>query len=98
MIPPTPKSSTASPDSQPNGTAAMSRSESHARRTSWSDALRTIDRQERQKWIDPDAIRAFVDSAELLRPDHPGSMDIDVTMRSPEHAADRILEHIRTIR
>ena len=41
------------------------------------------------------AIRAFVDSAELLRPDQPGSMNIDATTRSPERAAHRILEHIR---
>lgn len=55
------------------------------------------DRQERLKWIDPDGVRAFVSATQLL-PLHPYSpLEIDVTTLSPMAAAQRILDHVRSL-
>ncbi len=52
------------------------------------------DRRERFKWIDPEGIRAFINSTKLLPLHKHAPMDLDVTNLSPEGAAQRILEHV----
>jgi hypothetical protein len=55
------------------------------------------DRRERLKWIDADAVRAFVDDHELLRMEGYEPFDLDVTTLDPAGAAVRILEHIAAL-
>ena len=55
------------------------------------------DRKTRLKWIDPNGVRTFVDTTELIGIDHPALIDIDVTSLTPEATASRILDHLVTI-
>ena len=50
------------------------------------------DRRARHKWIDPGAVRAFIDDTELvdLSPHH--ALDVDTTTSPPEASAQRILD------
>ena len=52
------------------------------------------ERRERLKWIDQDAVRAFIDGHELLRLDGYDPFDLDVTTLDPDDAARQILDHI----
>jgi tRNA uridine 5-carbamoylmethylation protein Kti12 len=53
------------------------------------------DRRERMKWIDVDAVRAFIGASELVHLDQQTALDVDVTTCPPEDAALRILDHLR---
>jgi thymidylate kinase len=53
-----------------------------------------VERRERMKWIDADAVRAFVDGHELLRFDGHDPFAVDVTSLTPDDAARQILDHI----
>jgi hypothetical protein len=55
------------------------------------------DRHTNRKWIDPEGVRDFVESTELLVINHPLVMDLDVTSTSPEIAATRILDYAGTV-
>ena len=51
-------------------------------------------RAERGKWTDPDAVAVFVATADLLVPDGPHRLDLDVTHLSPDQAARAVLDHV----
>jgi hypothetical protein len=53
------------------------------------------DRKQRHKCIDPDGVRAFVESTEVLDIDHPDCIDFNVTSLPATQSAARILDHIR---
>jgi hypothetical protein len=55
------------------------------------------DRHGTHKWIDGEAVAAFVDSQELLHLDHPLLLDLDITCTTPETAATRILDHLGSL-
>jgi hypothetical protein len=55
------------------------------------------DRQERQKWVDADAVDAFVAGREVYVPDHGPRLDLDVTSLAAAEAADTILHHVARI-
>jgi hypothetical protein len=47
------------------------------------------------KWIDPEAVRTFMEERpELARPQGPGLLELDVTAMPPDQAAARILDRI----
>ena len=50
------------------------------------------ERHARMKWIDADAVRAYVESTELLVP--PGSFELDVTTMTPDDAAVAIRQNM----
>jgi shikimate kinase len=53
------------------------------------------ERHDRLKWIDPEAVRAFMqERRELIRIDDPEPLDLDVTAAAPDDVARRILDHI----
>jgi hypothetical protein len=52
------------------------------------------DRRVHRKWIDPDQVEAFVAAHELVRPEDPHRLELDVTHVPPEAAAATILEHL----
>ena len=51
-------------------------------------------RAERGKWTDPDAVAAFVATVDLVVPDGPHRLDLDITRLSPEAAAQVVLDHV----
>ena len=51
------------------------------------------ERHARMKWIDPDAVRAYVESTELFVP--PGALELDVTALAPGDAAVAIRDAFR---
>ena len=55
------------------------------------------DRRLHRKWIDPDQVEAFVSGHELVRPDDPHRLDLDVTRLPPEEAVATILGHVDRI-
>jgi hypothetical protein len=55
------------------------------------------ERRERLKWVDPDGVRAFVESNELLVIDDPAALDLDVTSLPAADTAARILDHVRAL-
>ncbi|MGI8702881.1 MAG: hypothetical protein ACR2JU_17075 [Nocardioidaceae bacterium] len=55
------------------------------------------DRAARHKWIDPDAVQAFLGRKRLLRAGR-DQLDIDVTNLAPIAAADMILRHLDVAR
>jgi len=56
-----------------------------------------VDRAARHKWIDPEAVQAFVIGKRLLRAGR-DQLDIDVTNLAPIEAADMILRHLDVAR
>jgi hypothetical protein len=48
-----------------------------------------------RKWIDPDGVRALVETRELIVPD--GSLHLDTTTVSPTEAARQIVDHIEAL-
>jgi tRNA uridine 5-carbamoylmethylation protein Kti12 len=55
------------------------------------------DRQQRMKWIDARAVRAFMDEHELVNLDQQLALEVDVTTGSAEDAAQSIFAHIRSL-
>jgi hypothetical protein len=55
------------------------------------------DRRARHKWIDPDAVRAFIDETELVDLTSHRPLDIDTSTTPPEQSAQRILEAWRAL-
>jgi hypothetical protein len=55
------------------------------------------DRRARHKWIDPGAVRAFIDDTELVDLSRHRPLDVDTTNGPPEAAAQRILDAWRTV-
>jgi tRNA uridine 5-carbamoylmethylation protein Kti12 len=55
------------------------------------------DRQQRMKWIDAGAVRAFMDEHELVNLDQQLALEVDVTTGSAEDAAQRIFAHVRSL-
>ena len=53
-----------------------------------------IDRKDRLKWVDPGAVRTYVESRQLIDIDRHAPLDIDTTALSPDEAALEILDHI----
>lgn len=54
-------------------------------------------RAERQKWTDPDAVAALVADQPLAPPDDETRLDLDITERPPQHAAQAILAHLASL-
>jgi hypothetical protein len=54
------------------------------------------DRAARHKWTDAAGVAAFVARHTLVRPDGPHLLDLDVTSRSPEEAAEVVWHHVAT--
>ena len=54
-------------------------------------------RRERMKWVDGDAVRAFVDEHELIRFDARDPLAVDTTSTAPDVAAGQILDHIAAL-
>lgn len=54
-------------------------------------------RAERQKWTDADAVQAHVADRPLDPPDDLSRLDLDITDRSPDDAAQAILAHLTTL-
>jgi hypothetical protein len=46
------------------------------------------------KWIDPEAVREFAATSDLLPGDEHHPFDVDVTRSSPDETARRILERV----
>jgi hypothetical protein len=64
---------------------------------STDELLRRVSRPERkarQKWVDTDGVRAFVESSEVITIAHPALLDLDVTQIPAHEAAALILDHI----
>ena len=55
------------------------------------------DRRERMKWIDPGAVRTFIEGNELVHLDQATAVEVDATSCTPEDAAQRILDHLRGV-
>jgi hypothetical protein len=55
----------------------------------------TIQRRERGKWVDGDAIASLASSLELFAPDHPNTLTLDVTGLAPTDAAAAVMDHAR---
>lgn len=53
-------------------------------------------RAERGKWTDPDAVAAFVATVDLVVPDGPFRLDLDITHLAPADAAAAVLDHVAT--
>lgn len=53
------------------------------------------DRAAHHKWVDPDGVLADVAARELVRPDSPHLLDLDVTALAPTAAAEQVLAHVR---
>ena len=53
-----------------------------------------IDRKDRLKWVDPGAVRTYVESRQLIDIDRHAPLTIDTTALSPDEAALEILDHI----
>jgi hypothetical protein len=49
------------------------------------------DRRARHKWIDPDAVRAFIEATDLVDLSEHQPIDVDTTTDPPEQSAQRIL-------
>lgn len=55
----------------------------------------TSERAERLKWIDPEGLRSYVATHQLVEVDHhPHALELNVTTLSPDEAAATILRHI----
>ena len=54
-------------------------------------------RSERGKWVDPDAVARFVAAVDLVVPERPLRLNLDVTALAPDQAARIILDHVRAI-
>jgi hypothetical protein len=52
------------------------------------------ERHERMKWVDPDAVRRFVDEHVLFRFDDRAPFEVDTTALAPDDAARQVLDHI----
>jgi len=52
------------------------------------------DRTDRLKWVDPAAVRTYVESRKLIGIDEHSPLVVDTTLLPPDHAALQILDHI----
>ena len=54
-------------------------------------------RRARQKWIDPDAVRAFIADHALIGLEDHQPLELDMTSLEPAEAATQILDHLRCL-
>jgi hypothetical protein len=54
-------------------------------------------RRARQKWIDPDAVRAFIADHPLIGLEDHEPLELDMTSLGPAEAATQILDHLRSL-
>jgi hypothetical protein len=66
----------------------------HCRTNELVARVDNTDRKDRLKWVDPAAVRTYVESRKLIRIDRHSLLDIDTTSLPPEAAALQILDHI----
>ncbi len=55
------------------------------------------DRRSRMKWVDPDAVRSFMEAHRLLRLDRYKPIELDMTTLPPERAVAQVLQHVRSL-